>query len=115
LAVVLAAIDGGSSNGIIKLMAGGMTVSTVTLRKPSGSISGGVLTFFTPITDPAAVATGSITTGTVTNSAGDNVATDLSAGAPGSGADITIFNGIGSVLISSGQSVSVLSAQITGA
>jgi hypothetical protein len=115
LQVVLNAIDGGSSNGIIKLMAGGTTVSTVTLSKPSGAISGGTLTFFTPLTDAQAQATGSITTGIVTNSAGSVVASNLSAGVTGSGADITIFNGIGSVLISSGQSVSVLSAQITGA
>jgi hypothetical protein len=111
----LNAIDGGAGNGIITLQAGGITVSTVTLAKPCGSISGGVLTFFTPLTDPLAAGTGSVTTGTVSDSAGSIVAFNLTAGIAGSGADITIFNGIGSVLISSGQSVSVLSAQITGA
>ena len=115
LRVVLAAIDGGAGNGIITLQAGGITVSALTLSKPSGSISGGVLTFFTPITDPLAVGTGSVTTGTVSDSAGSVVASNLTAGIAGSGADITIFNGIGSTLIAAGQTVSVLSAQITGA
>ncbi len=115
LQVVLTAIDGGSSNGIITLLDGGTTVSTLTLAKPSGSISGGVLTFFTPLTDAAADATGSVTTGTITDSAGNVVAYNLSAGVTGSGADITLFNGLNSTLITVGQTVQILAAQITGA
>ncbi len=115
LQVVLNAIDGGAGNGIITLLAGGTTISTLTLSKPSGSISGGVLTFFTPLTDAAAAATGSVTTGTVSNSAGSVVAYNLSAGVTGSGADITLFNGLNSTLISAGQTVQILAAQITGA
>jgi hypothetical protein len=115
LSAVLTAIDGGSSNGIITLLAGGTMISTLTLLKPSGSISGGVLTFFTPITDPIAAATGDITTGTVSDSGGNTVAQNLSAGAPGDGADITIFNGLNSTLVTAGQTVQILAARITGA
>jgi hypothetical protein len=115
LQVVLNAIDGGTGNGIITLKAGGTTVSTLTLNKPSGSVSGGVLSFITPLTDPLAVGTGNVTTGTISDSAGSVVASGLSAGVPGSGADIWVFNGLNSTLITAGQTVQVLAARITGA
>jgi hypothetical protein len=115
LQVVLNAIDGGAGNGIITLLAGGAVVSTLSLLKPSGSILGGVLTFFTPLTDPLAVATGNVTSGTLADSAGNIVAYNLSAGVAGSGADVVIFNGLGTTLVSSGQTVQALSAQIVGA
>jgi hypothetical protein len=42
------------------------------------------------------------------------VVSGLSAGIPGSAADIVISNGINSTFINNGQTVQLLSAQITG-
>jgi hypothetical protein len=115
LQVVLNAIDGGPGDGILTLLASGTVISMLTLAKPSGSIAGGVLTFFSPLTDASAAGTGSVTSGTVSDSAGNLVALNLSTGIPGAGADITIFNGMNSTQIEAGQTVQVLAARITGA
>jgi hypothetical protein len=107
-------IDAGGSNGSLVLLANSTVISTVQLSRPCGTVSGGVLTFSGTLLDPAASASGAITTGRFQDSNGNIVASGLSAGIPLSTADIIISNGLSSTLITLGQTVQVLSAQITG-
>lgn len=111
---VVTAIDAGGSNGTIKLFQGGTTISTISLARPCGTVSGGVLTFSGTLIDTSAAATGSVDGGKIFDSNGDVVVSGLTAGIPLSGADIIISNGLNSTLISAGQVVSLLSATITG-
>jgi hypothetical protein len=109
-------IDGGGSNGSLVLIAGAAAVSTVRLALPCGDVNGGVLTFAssTPLIDPAAAATGVVTTARIQDSSSAVVVSDLSVGIPGSTADVVIANNRNSTLITAGQTVSVLAAQISG-
>lgn len=111
---VVSTIDAGAGNGQMKLLAGGAVISTIALQKPSATVSGGVLTFNGSLSDPSAAGTGSITTAQVLDSNNNLVISGFSVGIPGSVADIVIANGINSTLVTAGQVVQVLSAQITG-
>ena len=96
------------------LLAGGTTVSTIQLASPVGTVSGGVLTFTGQLLDPAAAGTGFITSAIIKDSTGATAISNLSVGIPGGSQDVIISNGLNSTLISSGQVVALLSAQITG-
>jgi hypothetical protein len=96
------------------LLAGGSIISTIALQKPSGTVNGGVLTFSGSLSDPSAAGTGNITTVHITDSTGALVISGLTCGIPGATADVIVSNGINSTLITAGQVVSVLAAQITG-
>lgn len=111
---VVLAVDAGGTNGSLKLFDGATTISTISLAVPCGTVNGGILTFSGTLMDTSAAATGSIDSGAIYDSNGDVVVSGLTAGVPLSGADIIISNGLNSTLISSGQVVQVLSAQITG-
>lgn len=111
---VIDAIDAGGTNGSLRLLAGGTTVSTISLSVPCGTVSGGVLTFSGTLLDPSADATGSVDSGAIYDSNGSVVVSGLTAGIPFSGADIIISNGLNTTLITMGQAVQILSAQITG-
>ena len=113
LAGVITAIDAGAGNGQLILLANSTVIVTITMNKPSGTASGGVLTFSTPLS-AAASGTGSVTTAVIEDSNGNLIVSGLTAGIPGSGADIIISNGLNSTLIQSGQVVELLAAQITG-
>lgn len=110
---VVTTIDAGAGNGTLVLLANSTVISTITLQKPSGTASGGVLTFTGPLLGTAAAA-GSVTTAQFQDSTGAVVASGLTAGIPLSGADIIISNGINSTFINTAQSVQILSATITG-
>lgn len=112
---VVDAIDAGGTNAHLKLFDGGVTISTIELTRPCGTVDGGILTFGGNLIDISAAATGSADNGAIYDSNGDVVISGLSVGIPLSGADIKISNGLNSTLISSGQVVVLLSAQITGA
>lgn len=115
LLVVRDAIDAGGGNGNLILLAGPTIISTVALARPCGTVSAGVLTFSgLPLIDPSATATGSVTTARIEDSVGNTVVSNFSVGIPLSGADIIMSNGLNSTLITAGQTVSVLSATITG-
>lgn len=111
---VVSAVDAGGTNGSLRLMDGGTLVSTISLAVPCGTVSGGILTFSGTLLDPSAAATGSVDSGAIFDSNGDVVISGLTAGVPLSGADIIISNGLNSTLITAGQVVQVLSAQIRG-
>ena len=111
---VVDAVDAGGTNGTLRLLDGGVPISTISLAVPCGTVSGGILTFSGTLLDPEVAATGVVDAGAIYDSNGDVVVSGLTAGVPLSTADIIISNGLNSTLISSGQVVQVLSAQITG-
>ena len=111
LNAVVATIGNGGS---LVLFSGSTPISTIPLLNPAGTVSGIVLTFSGTLTDPAAAGTGSITTAQVKDGLGNVVISGFTVGVPLSGADIIISNGLNSTLISAGQAVQLLSAQITG-
>ena len=115
LAGVISAIDGGGGNGYLYLTAAGTVVSTIQLARPSGTVNGGVLTFSGTLLDPAAAATGTVDGAMVKDSTGAIQISGLTVGIPlTTGVDIIISNGLNSTVITAGQTVAVLSAQITG-
>ena len=111
---VVNAIDSGASNGVMVLLHDSTVISTISLARPCGTVSGGVLTFVGTLLDPSAAATGFINNAQLRNSDGVVMASDLSVGVPTQLVDVIIVNGLNSTLISSGQAVQVLAAQITG-
>jgi hypothetical protein len=112
---VISAIGSGGSNGALKLLtSGGQVLSTITLANPCGTVNGGVLTFTTPLLDPSAATTGSAAGAVIYDSNGNVQVSGLVVGIPLSGADIIISNGLNSTVITAGEVVDLLSAQITG-
>lgn len=111
---VVTAIDSGGGNGNLILLAGATIVSTISLARPCGTVNGGVLTFSGTLLDPAAANTGTVDSGRIENSAGAIMVSGLTVGIPLASADILISNGLNSTVITAGQTVAVLSAQIIG-
>jgi hypothetical protein len=115
LAGVVTAIDGGGSNGKLLLQTtAGTTLSTIALQNPCGTVNGGVLTFTGPLVDGGAANTGLASRAIIQDSAGNTQISGLTVGIPLSGMDILLTNGFNSTLITAGQVISLLSAQITG-
>ena len=110
---VVTAIDD-SGSGVLRLYAGSTLVSSLTLGTPCGTVNGGVLTLSGTPTDPSAGGTGSVNGARIEDGAGNVMISGLTVGIPLSGADIIISNGLNTTLISSGQSVALLSAEIIG-
>ena len=107
-------IDGGATNGNLLLRESGTVLSTIQLASPCGTVNGGVLTFVGNLLDPSADATGSADNAIVQNGDGVTVVTGLTIGIPLSGRDIILNNGLGSTVITAGQTVALLAGQITG-
>ena len=100
--------------GSMKLYAAGVLVSTINLANPCGSVSGGILTFSTPVSDGSAMGPGNADTAVVADSAGNAMITNLSVGIPLSSAQVIISNGFNSTLITPGNQVTLVAAQIQG-
>lgn len=112
---VISTIDGGATNAILRILtATSTTLSTITLSRPCGTVSGGILTFVGTLLDPAAIGTGLADTVRIEDSNGNTVVSGLTVGIPLSGANVIMSNGLNSTLISSGNAVALLSAQIQG-
>ncbi len=111
---VINAIDSGASNGSFIIREGTTNLSTISLARPCGTVDGGVLTFVGTLIDPAATATGTADNVIIQNSDGITMVSQLTVGIPLSGRDVIISNGLNSTLITAGQVVQLLSAQITG-
>jgi hypothetical protein len=111
---VVSAIDGGGGPGLFKLYSGGLLVSTITLAVPSGTVAGGALTFTAPRSDLSAAGSGLLTEGRMTDSTGAEMITGLSVGIPFSGANIIVSNGLNTLQVTAGQTVTLLSGQIIG-
>lgn len=114
LAGVVAAIDSGGTHGWLRLLSGVLTVANIPLAIPCGTVSNGVLDFTSPQTDPSAVGGGNATAAQIENSLGVVMVSGLTVGAPLSGADIIISNGVNSTLINPTQAVTMLSGQFIG-
>ena len=113
LAGVVTAIDD-SGNGILQILAGATVLSTIPFANPCGTVNGGILSFSVPLLDPSAANTGLATSAVVKDGAGVVMISGLTVGIPLSGADIVLSNGLNNTLITTGQTVELLSAQITG-
>ncbi len=102
------------SSALMVLLAGAIAVSTIQLSNPVGTVSGGILTFTGQLLDPAASATGSISSAVIKDSSGNTAISGLTVGIPGGSQNVIISNGLNTTLIIAGQTVALLSAQITG-
>ena len=111
---VVTVLDAGPSNARMLLLAAAAVVSTIVLNKPSATVSGGVLTIVGAPLDPSAAGGGTITEARLTDSTGTVIISGLTAGIPGSGADVIVSNGLNSTVISGGQTVQLLAGQIIG-
>jgi hypothetical protein len=108
------AIDSGGANASMELREGTTILSTISLARPCATIDNGELTFSGTLLDPSAAATGNADNVVVRTSAGTLMISGLTVGIPLSGADVILFNGLNSTLVTAGQVVTVLAAQITG-
>lgn len=102
------------SSGVLRLMDGIAVLSTIPLATPCGTVSGGVLTFTGPMTDQLAAVTGTVGAAAVEDALGNIVISGFTVGIPLSGAEVIVNNGINTLQILSGQTVTLLSASITG-
>lgn len=104
----------GSGNLVLRLDT--TSLSTIQLASPCGTVSNGVLTFGGQLLDPGAAATGLANNGIIQDGNGTTVVSGLTVGSSSQlTADIIIRNGLNSTLISSGQAISLTSAEIKGA
>lgn len=115
LQVVVNAIDGGGSNGVLRVVdSGNVILSSITLARPSGTVAGGVLTFAgTPLGDPSAAANGTAAAARVEDSNGNVVISGWTV-SPFAGSDVVISNGLGTAVITAGQAISLTIGNITG-
>lgn len=104
-------IDGGGSNGLLKLVdASTSIVSQMPFTIPCGTVSSEVLTFNVPLRDPQAVG-GTAVKGIVSDSANTVVASCLTVGLT-SAFDIVLNSS--TTTIAPHQAVSLTAASITG-
>ena len=102
------------ANATMVLLAGAITVSTIQLSNPAGTVNNGVLTFTGQLLDPAATATGDVNGAVIKDSGGLVAISGLTVGIPGGSQNVIISNGLNSTVITVGQTVALISAQITG-
>ena len=111
LQVVETAIDAGGAAGALRLLnSGGTTLSSLSLAFPAGTVSGGVLTFFTSLIDLSAAQTGTAVGASVVDSIGTVVISGLTVGST-LGFDIILSPNAN---ITAGQVVAITQATITG-
>jgi len=111
---VVDAIDVDGNGYLIMRSDRQVNLAVFQLARPCGVVSGGVLTFSGELLDPSAPATGIADNAIIATATGDTVVSELTIGLPGACADILLDNGLGTLAISSGQTISMLSAQIHG-
>ena len=112
MSAVVNQIDAGAGAGVLQIGTTGMAsiLAEITLADPSGTVTGGVLTFSSfPRSDTSANNTGTAAAARIRDSNGVDIITGLSVGTTGS--DINLD----SVSITSGQTVTITSATITHA
>lgn len=111
LGVVVTNIDAGAGNGQMRLLSSASaTVGLVQFNKPCGTVSGGVLTFSgLPLAAPLTLVSGQVTAADLEDSAGTVVASGLTVG-NSTAYDIVMS----SVIVSTGQIITLTYATITG-
>jgi hypothetical protein len=110
---VVTAIDSGGGPGQLIVYAGAMVLVSVPLGTPSGTVSGGVLTFNVPRT-ATATGTGLATAASITNFTGVVMISGLTVGIPLSSANVIVSNGLNTLQFTAGQVVALISGQIIG-
>ena len=113
LTAFAAAGASGLAGGTLQLMnSGGTSLATVTLNSPASTNSGAVQTFsgFPKSTTGTA---GTVANARFRTSGGTDWRTGIPVGIPGSGAQVIVDNGIGTLVIAAGQTVTVTAASIT--
>lgn len=88
LQIVVDAIDAGAGNGMLQIgtAAFATLLSTITLDKPSFSVSGGAMTLLgVPLTDLDAAADGTPAAAVITDDVGNVIVSGLTVGVAGSG------------------------------
>lgn len=109
---VVNAIDGGATNGWMRLLsAGGVTLSSLQLSRPMGTISGGIL-FFNGLSliDPAASASGGAAFARIEDGGGTIVISGLTVG---TGSSFEVVMSPTNVIVA-GQTIAITQATITG-
>lgn len=110
LQAVVTNVDAGPGNGQMRFLgSGSTTIAIVTLQKPSGTVSGGILTFSGLPLGGATLASASVVLADVEDSNGNVVASGLTVG-PSTTYDIYMASNA----VMSGQTLSVTYATITG-
>jgi hypothetical protein len=109
---VINAMDGGGSNGVLRLLnAGGTVLSSLTLARPSGTVSGNILSFSgLSLVDPAAAASGTATAARIEDSTGTTIISGLTV-SNAAGADIVLTP---TNAIVAGQAIAITAATIQG-
>lgn len=109
---VVNAIDAGPAAGVLRLLnSGGSTLSSLALAKPSGSVSGGILSFLgLSLVDPAAAASGLATAARIEDSTGTTIISGLTVGNT-SASDIVLSP---SATIVAGNTIAITQGTITG-
>lgn len=107
-------VDVLGSNASLVLYDGATVLVTIALDNPAGTVSGGILTFTAPASPSIASAAGTANAAAFLDSSNNVTISGFTVGIPLSGAEVIIANGFNSTVISAGQSVSLIAAQITG-
>lgn len=110
---VVSVIDGGGGPGKLNVYAGALLLAAVPLGTPSGTVSGGVLTFTVPET-VVSVGAGIATSVSITDFTGAVMISGLTVGVPLSGANVIVSNGLNTLQFNIGQVVTLISGQIIG-
>lgn len=114
LQAVVDNIDAGG-NGALKLLdSAGSTLSTVSMARPCGTVSGNVLTFSGTLLDPAASASGEAVAARIEDGNGVSVITGLTVGTGSTSEIILSSSNIPANAIVAGQTVAITQATITG-
>lgn len=108
---VITSIDEGPGNGILNMFtSSGALAAQITLNKPSGTVSAGLLTFSgLPLVAPTTLVAGTLTTANITDSAANLIVSGLTIG---NSSAFDIIMPITTILAA--QSIALTAASITG-
>lgn len=90
----------------------GDILASITLGSPFGAVENNIITV-TGNRTATAIADGTISSAEVTDSSGRQFFTDLTVGIPLSGEEVIVSNGLNSLVVETGQTITLLSGQIT--
>ncbi len=112
---VVSAIDGGGGPGLLNVLSSAaVLLISVPLGVPCGVVAGGVLTLPVP-QNTTSLAFGVAAGAVLANATGAVMASGLTVGIPGSGANLIIDTGRPNLAIGGGEPVTLVSGQIIGA
>lgn len=107
LAAFAAASATGLNGGTLELLSsGGSVLASVTLGSPAGTSSGAVTTF-SGFPKTATAAAGTVASARLRTAGAADYKTGIPVGIPGSGAQVIVDNGVGSLVLTAGQTVTI--------